>query len=143
MSWYKGAQETELFRKSPVPPDPLFTGKGGKVEGDRREKILCDAIRKLAEEWNVGPIKEPLHIDSCGNIQMLQKSSNGFEYDNPQPIDDNLIKIAVKYNLGYGPGISTRWIELNHFTWEKLLGDMGLLPKTVITKEEFLKDISK
>jgi len=144
MNWYKKAQEEKeefVFRKSPVPHTPL-TEKGGWEEGERREKILCDAIRKLAEIWNIGWITEPLHIDTVGDISMLQKQRiTPGDYINLEPIDPNLVKIAVDY-AGYGPGISSRWLKLNHFTWEKMLGDMGLLPRHTVDEEEFLRDIS-
>ena len=143
-NWYKRAQVSkEKFKGSKIPHDPLFKGEGGKAEGDRREKILCDAIRKMAKEWNIGPITEPLRIDPIGNIKMLQKQRiTPGDYVNPQPIDQKLVDIAIQYS-GYGPGISKRWLNLNHFIWEKMLGDMGLLPRTPITKEDFLEDISK
>lgn len=138
MKIYRLSQEK--FKKSPVPHIPLQQ-KGGLDEGRKREETLCNAIRKLAEEWNVGPI-DHLFIDSRGDIMMLQAMINPNSYENPKEIDSDLVSIAVEY-AGYGPGISDRWIKMNHFIWEKMLGDMGLLPRHAVGEEEFLKEIGK
>jgi hypothetical protein len=130
------------FVKNPIPHIPLHQ-KGGWEEWKKREDIICDAIRKLAKEWSVGPIGGNLHIDSMGDITMIQKMRNVIDYENPKTIDPDLIEIAKEYHGGYGPGISTRWIRLNHFTWEKMLADMGLLPMHEVSEEEFIKDIRK
>jgi hypothetical protein len=140
MKIYRISQDK--FRKSPVPPIPLHQ-KGGYEEGKKREEIICNAIRKLAKEWDVGPIKEPLYIDSYGDIMMLQEMCGPIDYKSSKEIDPDLQDIAREYNKGYGPGLSSRWIRLNHFAWEKMLGDMGLLPRHEVSEEEFIKDISR
>jgi len=133
----------EKLRMSPVPHIPL-TEKGGWEEGKKREEIICNAIRKMAEEWGVGPIREPLRIDARGDITMIQGMKGENNYINPKAINPDLVEIAVKY-AGYAVGEigHNRWIKLNHFAWEKMLSGMGLLPRRTIDEEEFLKDIGK
>jgi hypothetical protein len=121
MKIYRISQDR--FKKSLVPPIPLHE-KGGIEEGRRREEIICNAIKKLTQEWNVGPINY-LHIDSRGDITMQQTMVNpsGMDYINSKEIDPDLVEIAREYNRGaFGGNISTRWITLNHFAWEKMLG---------------------
>jgi len=95
----------------------------------RRENMLIEGIKDLAEKYEVGPVDTTrlLRIDAKGDLMMLQKR-NGNDYVQAQRLLKVLQILAKKYNGGYGPGISGRWIELNHFVCEKLLTDEGLLP---------------
>lgn len=137
------SQSSPKFQKSVIPPIPLHN-KGGYAEGIERERIICNAIKKLAEEWDVGPIEENLYINSVGDITMVQKMNGPIDYVNPKEIDPDLVEIAREYDRGgHGGNISSRWIRLNHFDWEKMLGDMGLLPRYEVSEEEFLREIRK
>jgi 2'-5' RNA ligase len=100
--------------------------------GRKREAALIRGIIKLAKKYRVGPVDEGrLRIDARGNIMMLQQMTHpsGGEYVQDEELPENLKQLALKYNRGYkGPGeISGRWITLNHFDWEKLLRDQGLI----------------
>lgn len=84
------------FEKSLFPAIPLHQ-KGGWEEGRQREQILIEAIKKLAEEWNIGPIDYIGGIDSRGDIKMVQKMRSVLDYENPNEIDSDLVEIAREY----------------------------------------------
>jgi hypothetical protein len=96
----------------------------------RREAILAEGIRKLAQKFRVGPIDEhkARYIDSRGDMMLLQKMSGVLDYVNPEELDERLQQLARKYGARE---VSSRWITMFHFDWEKMLGDMGLLDITM------------
>ena len=137
MNWYKKSQ---VLEKSQFSARPLHE-KGGYPEAVRREKTLYDAIKKIAEIFNIGPIEEP-GIDSAGNIVMKQKINQSTqEYMNAKTIPKDFFTIVFDYVKPLD--CSDRWIRMNHFVWEKFLGDYGFLPKKIMTEKEFLEDISR
>ena len=102
--------------------------KGGTpVElGNRREADIKKAILAMAKKFKVGPVEDhKLRIDPSGDIMMLQKMKGSTDYVQEEGLSDKLKKAAQKYNKNYNGEVTGRWIKLNHFTWEKMLRDMG------------------
>lgn len=94
--------------------------------GDKREADIKKAIQALAKKFKVGPIEDhKLRIDPRGDIMMLQKMKGSVDYVQDEGLPEKLKKIAQKYNKNYAGEVTGRWIKLNHFTWEKMLRDLG------------------
>lgn len=109
-------------------------------KADIREDLILKAIKKLAKKYKVGPLA-PMRIDAMGEITMLQRMKNPIEYVSEEKIDERLTNLAKKYDKYHGQ-VSSRWIKMNHFTWERMLKDIGLLklPKEV-TSSTIVKEL--
>jgi hypothetical protein len=132
---YKTAQEdplSDIGDLDDITPEEVQEGArqfSPHGKGVRREGMLIKAIKKFAERYNLGPVDVSLQIDANGELGLVQVMNKfDYVYVQKEGIPEGVQALVRKYNGGYGPGISTRWIRLNHFTWEKLLADEGLLP---------------
>lgn len=111
----KKSNQLSLFSSTPL------------EEGRAREAAIVAGIKKLAKKYKVGEI-DPMHIDSQGNITMIQYRINPNTYKSEKKLDERLQKLARKFeSRTVVGGISGRWIKLNHFDWEKLLRSVNLL----------------
>lgn len=111
------------------PPDDGSDGDRGDSpweQGRRREQAILAGIRQLAEQHDVGPLA-PMRIDAAGNITMLQNMINSVTYERDEGLSDELRELARGYDPHYRGEVSGRWIKLNHFVWEKMLSDLGLM----------------
>lgn len=115
------------------PPPPAEPPDDGGGDGDsplersrKREQAILAGIRQLAERHDVGPLA-PMRIDAVGNITMLQKMINSVTYERDEGLSDELQELAHGYDPHYRGEVSGRWIKLNHFVWEKMLSDLGLM----------------
>jgi len=126
-------QFSELQDPSKPPEGPPDDDGGGGDNGDspwergrRREEAILNGIEQLADQYHIGPLA-PMRIDAAGNITMLQRMINPNTYEMDEGLSDELRELARRYDPDYQGEISGRWIKLNHFVWEKLLSDLGLL----------------
>ena len=104
----------------------------------KREAILIDAIKQFAQDYNFGHIREPLQIDSRGDIMLVQLMQ-GIDYLD-KPLDPIVNEIAKPYGPKEPSG---RWLGLNHFAWEKMLGDLGYFIGEKATQEEIEREIGR
>jgi hypothetical protein len=111
--------------------DSIPEHKPGLAGKEEREARLVKAINQFAEDNNIGPIR-PVSVDSRGEITLVQEAKNA-EYVNPNPIDPKILDTAKEYGL-ISNRSGSRWICMNHFAWEKMLGDMGYFSRA--TPEE-------
>lgn len=102
----------------------------------KREAILIDAIKQFAQDYNFGHIREPLQIDSRGDIMLVQLMQ-GIDYLD-KPLDPIVNEIAKPYGIIEQ---SERWLKMNHFSWEKMLGDLGYFIGEKATQEEIEREI--
>lgn len=110
------------------PPDDDGDDDGDSPweRGRERERAILDGIRELAERFDVGPLA-PMRIDALGNITMLQRMVNDYTYESDEGLSDELRELMRRYDLDYQGEISGRWVKLNHFVWERVLSELGLI----------------
>jgi len=95
--------------------------------GRKREAQIVKGITKWAKKNKLGELG-PMSINSRGEIEMIQKVATKAVHpadikDVPE-FPDAIKKLADKHGARQ---VANRWIYMDHFAWENLLIDVGII----------------
>jgi len=134
-------QLIEAVQQDALLPELRNDALGENLQAAReREDAIRKAIVKLFKKHGVKLDEHLLHIDSLGEINVHSKGgaqyAKGYGTEKPKVWPKKLVSMLAKAGLTQRPGmnpskldldIKKTWVRANHFTWEKVLKNLGYL----------------